>query len=80
MTRKQQTAWIAGAIIAVGIFLAFVLWPAPNLDGLSNYDKCAYSSYRSTHGGTLDECQAQAAADARARLGGNIPPELQTNF
>jgi hypothetical protein len=46
---------------------------------MTAYDKCSYSSYARTHGGTADECRALAADNARARLNGNIDPYLLTN-
>jgi hypothetical protein len=70
MTRTQQTAWIVGAIAAVGLILTFVLWPEPNLDGMRDWDKCAYRSYNKNRGGNLDACRSQLASAAAARLMG----------
>ena len=52
MTRTQQTAWIVGAIVAVGLILTFILWPEPNLDGMDDMQKCNYSSYYQNRGGS----------------------------
>lgn len=68
MTRGQQTAWIVGAVVLVGAILAFVLWPAPNLDGLSEFKKCSYYSFYKNRGGTVDKCQENVAREGREQL------------
>ena len=68
MTRTQQTWSIIGAIAAAAIFLAWVLWPAPNLDGMTAYEKCSYSSYYANRGGSAEACRTAEVDAARARL------------
>lgn len=79
MTRTQQTAWIVGAIVVVGLFLALVLWPAPSLDGMDEMQKCTYSSYYEGHGGSVDACREQVVDAARARLMGGTA-EVDANL
>ncbi len=68
MTRTQQTGAIVGAIILAALFLAWVLWPEPNLDGMDPWDRCAYSSFNENRGGTMDKCREQVANEAAAHL------------
>jgi hypothetical protein len=68
MTRAQQTKWIVGSIISATLLLTWVMWPEPNLDGMHPYEKCQYSSYYSTRGGTMNECRRIEADNAAKRL------------
>lgn len=68
MTRTQQTFTIVGALVAIAAFFAFVFWPAPNLDGLSPYERCAYSSYYKNRGGSQAACEQIEGDAATARL------------
>jgi hypothetical protein len=67
MTRTQYGGLIA-AIIFSALFLAWAMWPAPNLDGLSGFEKCKYASWYRTHGGSYQACYDAELEAAKQRL------------
>ena len=68
MTRAQQTTWIVGTILAAAILLTWIMWPAPNLDGMHPVDKCDYSSYYKNRGGSVPACKEIEYRNAADRL------------
>lgn len=60
MTRAQQTYLIVGAIAAVGILLAWLLWPARDYNTMPYYERCEYAEYR-------DRIGAKDAYDCRMK-------------
>lgn len=68
MTRTQQTAAIVSSIFIATLFLGWVIWPEPNLDGMDPWERCAYSSFNENRGGTKEKCQEQIANEAAAAL------------
>jgi hypothetical protein len=72
MTRTQQTWLIVSAIAVAAIFLAWVLWPEPNLDGMHPVDKCHYSSYYKNHGGSYQACYDLEMDNTLRRLNGGF--------
>lgn len=68
MTRTDQTIYIIAAILFVGAMLAYLMWPAPNLDGMSEREKCAYSVHYKNRGGSPEACRNQNTDAAVERL------------
>lgn len=77
MTRTQQTAWIVGAIVAVGLILAIILWPQPDFGSMGPFEKCEYSKYYKDLGGDPVACKGEIG---RRNLMGERLPEAFRNF